>query len=151
MRIEDFTKEFEKRVSARGLTLSALPIADALDLMMRFYREVPVTGIEPPPDDALKFSWGVRYRGAGDHFEINLARVVTTRRAPPPHLVRECELTYRFTPTTDLSGIPANEIWCYSRGELAIFAAQVRASEAYAVPPREQVLSISVLYSSGTS
>ena len=118
MRIEDFPKEFDKRLRAKRLALNVLPIVDAVNLMMAFYREVPVTGISPPPDDSLKFAWGVRYRGEGDHFEINLSRVATTRRVDAPPIVREFELTYRLTPTTDLRSIPANEIWAYKRVEL---------------------------------
>ncbi|MEP7327879.1 MAG: hypothetical protein ABI777_01610 [Betaproteobacteria bacterium] len=151
MRPEDFAKEFAKRAQAKGLKVDALPIPDALDLMVAFYSDVPVTGIEPAPDDALKYSWGVRYRGEGEHFEVNLSRVVTSRRVDAAPLVREMELTYRFAPTIELRSFARNEVWCYSRPELPIFVTAVRDSDAFGVAQREIALSISVIYADGTS
>lgn len=146
MRIEEFTKEFDKRARARGKALDTLPVADALELMMAFYREVEVTGLTPAPDDALKFSWGVINRGEGEHFEVNLARVLTTRREGKPPLVRELELTYRFAPTAELRVIPLHALWSYSHADLPIFATQVRESEAFDIAQRETALSVSILF-----
>lgn len=146
MRTEEFAKEIEQRIRARGAALDTLAIADALDLMMTFYRQVDVTGIVPPPDDALKFSWGVIDRGQGEHFEVNLVRVLTTRRDAAPPLVRELELTYRFAPTAELRQIPRHELWGYSRAEMPIFATQVRDSEAFGIAQRETTLSVSVIF-----
>ncbi len=146
MRIEEFTKEFEQRVRARGKALDTLPVADALELMMTFYREVEVTGLAPPPDDALKFSWGVVNRGEGEHFEVNLARVLTTRREAKPPLVRELELTYRFAPTAELRAIPLHALWCYSDADLPVFATQVRETEAFDIAQRDTALSVSVIF-----
>lgn len=146
MRIEEFAKEFDKRARARGTALDTLPVADALELMMAFYREVDITDLAPPPDDALKFSWGVINRGEGEHFEVNLARVLTTRREAAPPLVRALELTYRFAPTTELRTIPLHALWCYSRAELPVFATQVRDTEAFAIAQRDTALSVSVIF-----
>jgi len=150
MRFEDFAIEFTKRVRARGLAVDALGIVDALGLMVAFYRDEPVTGIAPPPDDELKFSWGVRDRGQGEHFEVNLARVVSTRRDGAPPLVRELELTYRFMVTPELRSIPRNALWCYTRPELPIFEKLVGESEALAAAQRDTVLSVSLLLTGGT-
>lgn len=151
MRVDEFVKEFEKRARARGTALDTLPVADALELMMAFYREVEVTGLVPAPDDALKFSWGVINRGEGEHFEVNLARVLTTRRHAAPPLVRELELTYRFAPTTELGGIPVHALWAYSHADLPVFAPQVRDSEAFAVVQRDTALSVSVIFTDAQS
>jgi len=146
MRTEELTKEFEKRVRASGLALDSLPIADALELMVAFYREVEVTGLVPPPEDVLKFSWGVSNRGEGEHFEVNLTRVLTTPRAAAPPQVRELELTYRFAPKAEFRPIPRHEVWGYSRAELPAFATQVRDTEAFAIAQRETALSVSVMF-----
>lgn len=151
MRFDDFATEFNQRVRARGLKVDSLGIAEAMELMAAFYRDEPVSGITPPPDDHLKFAWGVRDRGEGDHFEVNLARVVSTRREGAPPLAREFELTYRLTASPELRGLPRNEVWCYSVPELKIFEQQVRDTEAFAVLQRDTILSVSVLASGGSS
>jgi len=144
MKFEEFAKDFETRCRARGVPVDALTVPVALDLMTAFYRDELVTGIDPPPDDALRFSWGVRDRGEGDHFEINLARVVSTRRMDAPPLMRELEVTFRLSPTPELRSVPHHELWCYSRPELPDFVGFVRDSEAYAIAQRETVLSVSL-------
>ena len=146
MRIDELAKEFEKRARTRGKAFDTLPVADGLELMMTFYREVEVTGLAPAPDDALKFSWGVVNRGEGEHFEVNLARVLTTRREAAPPQVRELELTYRFAPTPELRTIPPHALWCYSHADLPVFATQVRDAEAFDIAQRGTALSVSVIF-----
>ncbi|MEO6565952.1 MAG: hypothetical protein ABIO63_07945 [Casimicrobiaceae bacterium] len=146
MRIEEFTKEFEKRARARGKALDTLSVADALELMMAFYREVEVTGLAQAPDAALKFSWGVVNRDEGDHFEVNMARVLTTRREAGPPLVRELELTYRFAPTAALRTIALHALWCYSHADLPVFGTQVRETEAFDIAQSDTALSVSLIF-----
>lgn len=149
MRFEDSVTEFEKRVHARGLTVEGLGISDALDLMVAFYRDEPVTGIAGRFEDALQFSSGVRDRGQGEHYEINLARVVTSRRDGAPPLVRELELTYRFAATSELRGTPRSEYGCSTSAALPLFESLVRDSEAFAIAQRESPLSVSIIFADG--
>ena len=150
MRFENAATEFDQRVRARGVTVDALGIPDGLAVMVAFYREEPVTGITQWFEDALKFSSGVRDRGQGEHFEINLARVLTTRREAAPPLVRELELTWRFAVTHDLRGLPRVEHWCIARADLPVFETMVRDSESFAAAQRETALSVSVIVADGS-
>ncbi len=150
MRFEDAATEFEKRVLARGMAVDALGVADGLAIMVAFYREAPVTGIDQWFEDALRFTSGVRNRGQGEHFEINLARVLTTRREAAPPLERELELTWRFAVTHDLRGLPRVEHWCAARADLPVFENLVRDSESYDSAQRETALSVSVIAVAGS-
>ena len=149
MRFDDAATEFEKRVRARGLAVDALGVVDALALMVAFYREEPVTGITQWFEDALKYSSGVRDRGQGVHFEINLARVLTTRREAAPPQVRELEVTWRFAVNHDLRGLPRVEHWCTARADLPAFETMVRDSESFAAAQRETALSVSLVLADG--
>lgn len=149
MRFDDAATEFDKRVRAGGMTADALGIAHGVAVMVAFYREEPVTGITQWFEDALKFSTGVRDRGQGEHFEINLARTLTTRREAAPPLVRVLELTWRFAVTHDLRGIPRVEHWCIARADLPMFETSVRDSESFVAAQRETVLSVSVIAADG--
>ena len=150
MRFDDAATEFEKRVRARGLAVDALGVADALAIMVAFYRDEPVTGITQWFEDALRFTTGVRDRGQGEHFEVNLARVLTTRREAAPPLVRELELTWRFAVTHDLRGMPRVDHWCAARADLPVFEGMVRDSESFAAAQRDTALSVSVIFVNGT-
>ena len=150
MRFDDAATEFDKRVRARGMTADTLGMADGLGVMVAFYREEPVTGISQWFEDSLKFSTGVRDRGQGEHFEINLARTLTTRREAAPPLVRELELTWRFAVTHDLRGMPRVEHWCIARADLPVFETMVRDSESFAAAQRETALSVSVIAADGS-
>ena len=150
MRFEDSATEFDQRVRARDMAVDALGVADALAVMAAFYREAPVTGLTAWFEDALKFSAAVRDRGQGEHFEVNLARALTTRREAAPPLVRELELTWRFAVTPELRYVPRVEHWCVARADLPVFEKLVRESEAFAVAQRETALSVSVVFADGT-
>jgi hypothetical protein len=150
MRFEDSATEFDKRVRARGMAVDALGVVDALAIMATFYRDEPVTGLTQWFEDALRFSAGVRDRGQGEHFEVNLARVLTTRREAAPPLVRELELTWRFAVTPELRYVPRVEHWCVARDDLPVFEKLVRESEAFAFAQRETALSVSVLFADGS-
>lgn len=149
MRFEDSATRLDQRVRARGMTVDALGIADALAIMAAFYREEPVTNLSQWFRDVLRFSSGVRDRGQGEHFEVNLARVFTTSREGAPPLVRELELTWRFTVTPELRNLPRVEHWCGARGDLPTFETIVRDSEAFAVAQRESALSVSIAFMPG--
>jgi hypothetical protein len=150
MRFDDAATEFEQRVRARGMTVDGLGVPDGLAVMVAFYREAPVTGLTQWFENALKYSSGVRDRGQGEHFEINLARVLTTRREAAPPLVRELELTWRFAVTHDLRGLPRVEHWCTARTDLPVFETMVRDSESFAAAQRETALSVSVIAADGS-
>jgi len=149
MRFEDSAAEFDQSVRARGMAVDALGIADALIIMAEFYREEPATGITHWFEDAPKFSSGVRDRGQGEHFEVSLARVLTTRREAAPPLVRELALTWRFSVGPELRYVPRVEHGCSARGDLPVFATMVRESEALPVAQRETALSVSVGFMTG--
>jgi hypothetical protein len=150
MRFDDAATEFDKRVRARGIAVDALGIPDGFAIMVAFFREEPVTGLTQWFKDALKFSSGVRDRGQGEHFEINVARVLTTRREAAPPLARELELTWRFAVTHDLRGLPPVEHWCIARADLPAFETMVRNSESFAAAQRETALSVSVIVADGS-
>jgi hypothetical protein len=150
MRFEDSATDFDKRVRARGKAVDTLGIDDALAIMTTFYREEPVTGLTQWFRDALRFSAGVRDRGEGEHFEVNLARVLTTARESASPQVRELELTWRFTVTPELRSMPRVEQWYASRDDLPVFEKLVRESEAFAVAQRETALSVSMLFTDAT-
>lgn len=150
MRFDDSATEFDQRLRARGMAVDTLGVVDALAIMTAFYREQPVTGLTQWFEDSLRFSAGVRDRGQGEHFEVNLARVLTTRRESLPPLVRELELTWRFAVTPELRYVPRVEQWCVARTDLPAFEKLVRETEAFAVAQRETALSVSVLFADGT-
>ena len=150
MRFEDSATEFDKRVRARGMAVDALGVVDALAIMATFYRDEPVTGLTQWFRDALRYSTGVRDRGQGEHFEVNLARILTTSREGASPLVRELELTWRFSVTPELRDIPRVEHWCARRDDLPVFEKLVRESEPFAVAQRETALSVSMLFTDGT-
>jgi hypothetical protein len=86
----------------------------------------------------------VRDHGQGEHFEVSLARTLTTRHEAAPPLVRELEPARRFSASPELRYVPRVEHGCSARGDLPVFATMVRESEAFAVAQRETALSVSV-------
>jgi hypothetical protein len=92
---------------------------------------------------------GVCDRGQGEHFEVSLARALTTLREAAPSLVRELELTWRFSVSPELRYVPRVEHGCSARGDVPVCATMVRESEAFAVAQRETALSVSVGFMAG--
>jgi hypothetical protein len=92
---------------------------------------------------------GVCDRGQGEHFKASLARVLTTRRDARPPMVRELELTWRFSVSPELRYVPRVEHGCSARGDLPVSATMTCESEAFAVVQRETALSVSVGFMAG--
>ena len=142
MRGSDALEELERYAAAKGHDLSRLTGADAVNLMVGFYRDVRAEGCDPQQAaDLLMFQCGSDEAGTGEHFEFDLARQLFLPGAEPnaegviedaDDYIWRLHLTLRFVPTPPaLRALPSEEGFCGSPQDVDEFVGGIRRGAAY--------------------
>lgn len=95
------------RLSAKGLDLQHLALAQGVSEMLEFFREAGAEGCTLPDGDMLLFQWGTYDSGPGPHFEVDITRQFIAADAEGDDAISQLHLTYKFTISTTLAGCGA--------------------------------------------
>lgn len=131
MRIADTEREFKRLVRERGYDLTTLGPAEAVAVVLDFYRSVHCSEVEPHDGDALLYQWGVFDWGAGKHFEFDLTRQLIRNGGTEDSHINQLHVTLSFPPTPDLSALGQSNQWCWSVADSEVFESFIRESGAF--------------------
>ena len=131
MRVADAEREFEQCLRARHVDVRALKPAVGIEAMLAFYRDVRAEDADPPQTgDMLLFQWGTYDWGAGEQFELDIARQLA-RSPGEDEDIWQLSLTFRLPPDDTLRALGSGNRWCQSPADLPAFAEYALATPAY--------------------
>ncbi len=119
---------FRDFAARRGVGTERLSAAEALDLMVGFYREVRADDCDSDADgDMLLFQWGIYEWGGGESFTYGITRQLSPQE-DGEDFIGQLSLTLGFPPSESLREIGTGNRWCYHPAELDEFLSFVEGS-----------------------
>ena len=132
MKPHEARQAFEKSVAELGTPVSALTPAEAVRLMLSFYRTVRAEGAKLDLDqDMLLCQWGTYERDAGKSFQFDIIRQFIEPGTEDEDGMTQLSLTFCFKLTPELQALGSGQLWCRSPAELAAFKNFIFNSAAY--------------------
>jgi hypothetical protein len=145
MQVEKAKQTFGRRLKQGG-DLSALSLAEGVNAMLEFYREVRARGCDIAQDgDMLLFQWGTYDWGDGEHFEFDITRQFIEEPGADED-IWQLSLTFRFAPEESLRALGSGNRWCHSPQELEPFVTFIRSTAAYTLVVEKRLVSVSLDY-----
>jgi hypothetical protein len=127
-------KELEKRIEKSGTPMSGLTPAQAIKLMLDFYRDVRSGGCELDEDgDMLLFQWGTYEFGEGRAFRFDITRqfiLTQSEDVEDDSAMSQLSFTFHFTPSAQFDELRGNR-WCNTPDESKEFEAFVTGGVAH--------------------
>jgi len=145
MRQQRAQQEFERFLAKRKLRVDALTVADGIEAMLAFYREVRAKDADlDNQGDMLLYQWGTCDWGKGRFFELDITRQLIVGEGDDD--IWQLHLTYHFTPSPALDSIGAANRWCESLDDLDEMHSFILASPAYAKACTTPVVKVVLVY-----
>jgi hypothetical protein len=149
---EDSEKELERRIKQSGTATSELRPAQAIRLMLDFYKDIRAEKCElDEGGDMLLFQWGTYDFGEGSFFLCDITRqfiVSHTEDEDDDASISQLSLTFSLTLSPHLDAITNGKRWCNKPDELESFEAFILSSDVYRVVqdlrPKEATLSYGI-------
>lgn len=114
MRIAEAEAEFRRFMQQSGSTPGGLRLATGYALVLAFYRDRRVEGIESsnPEADMLLYQWGTYdWVGAGPTFQIDFTRQFIEQRDGGDDVISQLSLRFHFEPDTATRAFGAGDRW----------------------------------------
>jgi len=133
MKLEAAKEELEKFIIQSGKTTVSLTPADAVGVMLDFYRKVRIddVALEGSDGDMLLYQWGTYDWGHGDYFQFNITRQFIVADLDGDDGFRQLSFTCYFKPEPALDALTENNQWCRAVNNLVGFETFIRESSAY--------------------
>ena len=117
-------------LKAKGLGLQVLQLAEGLELMLDFYRNQRVEGLDLEDDgDMLLYEWGCVDWGTGESFQVSLTRQFMD--ATGDDNLRQLELIFKYEPTATLRTLGGSNRWCESPEDIREFLTYIESTAPY--------------------
>lgn len=147
MKPHDSKKELQRLIGRSETSVSALTPADAVHLMLQFYKEKRVEGAALDEDqDMLLFQWGTYDRGGGQSFQFDIIRHFIESGTEDEDGMSQLSLTCFFQPTPGLIALKSGEEWCHSPDGLIAFKNVIFNSAPYQAVAHVKPASVSLAY-----
>lgn len=132
MKPHDAKEAFEKYLAELGTPVSALTPAEAVRLMLGFYRTVRAEGAKLDLDqDMLLCQWGLYEREAGKSFQFDIIRQFIESGTEDEDGMTQLSLTFCYKPTPALEALGSGQQWCRTPAELPAFKNTIFNSAPY--------------------
>ena len=133
MQLEAAKEELEKFITQTGKTTASLTPAEAVGVMLDFYRQVHIddVALEDSGGDMLLYQWGTYDWGQGRFFQCDITRQFIVADSDGDEGFRQLALTCFFQPSPAFDVLTKGNRWCRSADDLVGFEAFIRESGAY--------------------
>ena len=116
----------------QGLDAESAPLDRVIAAFLEFYATVRAADLSPAPEsDMLLFQYGVYDWGAGELFELDIARQFIAAVPNDDDAISQLHCTTMFVPTSDLMAIQPWNVWCQDRAGLGEFNEIILSSIGY--------------------
>lgn len=116
---------------ASGVALQESGLREGLAQMFAFYSDVKAVGCDGSESDMLLFQWGVYDWGQGPFFELNITRQFIEDEFEDDDAISQLSLTFKYSPTAELTSIDAGERWFKGNDEFNTFRESVFSSAPF--------------------
>lgn len=133
MQLETAKEDLEKYIIQSGKTTASLTPAEAVRVMLDFFRQVHIddVALEDGGADMLLYQWGTYDWGQGRFFQCDLTRQFIVAGSDGDEGFRQLALTCSYQPTLALDALKSGNRWCRSADDLVGFEAFISESGAY--------------------
>jgi hypothetical protein len=108
MKAKESVKAFHYFAAEKGIDLNASTPREGIEAMLEFRKAVACTVC---CNDMLLYQWGSYDWGAGKYFELNITRQFIEEELEDDDAISQLSLTYKYTPTAELSNLGAGNCW----------------------------------------
>ena len=141
---------FNAFLADRNLRVAGLAVADGIDAMLDFYRDVRAESCDLERDgDMLLYQWGTYDWGTHDadgmHFELDITRQFIVGDGEDDD-IWQLSLTFFFAPSPTARAAGAGNRWCHSPSRCDELRAFIRSTSAYAFASAAPVLRVDLDY-----
>lgn len=132
MKPSNSAEKLREFLAARGFDQSQAMAPQLVSNGIEFYKSVRCSGLAADPQaDMLLVQWGVFNWGKGEHFEFDLTRQFIRSGAFGDDAISQLRFTAYYPPTQALRLIEAENLWCRSLADVAVFESFIRGSAAF--------------------
>ena len=136
MRVKTAHNALQKFAREAGVDIDRITAAQAVSLMLDFYKAEPADGVHAEDGDMLLYQWGVyrSFPASASRFRFDLTRQFIVGDGEDDD-IWQLSLTLQYEPGDLLAAVPRGDRWCPSRAgvdEMRLFISQSAAFSAVA-------------------